>query len=243
MDKAKIYDNIYEEYTTFTERKTTFTSSEAVHDGRAAWRYLKDWIPENKNIRILEVGCGNGHLLYFLKEQGYQSLHGVDISSQQVEIAKSLVNEVIQDDAINYMLNSTEKFDLIIGLDIIEHIRKDKTIDFLNAACKALRDNGRLILQTPNAESPWSGQCMHGDFTHEVFFTPSLLKKLLKREGLINVEFRETGPVIHGVFSLVRRLIWKIYWCFLALWNLAETGNIGSGVYTRVFIISGTKSN
>jgi cyclopropane fatty-acyl-phospholipid synthase-like methyltransferase len=241
MEKTNIYNKIYEEYSTFTEKKTSFTPGEVAQLGNNHEKYLKGWLPVDKNIRILEVGCGNGLFLSFLKSKGYLNLTGVDISSQQVKIAKQMVDNIVEDDAVNYMLNSKEKFDLIIGLDIIEHINKEKTFDFLDAACKSLTENGRLILQTPNAESPWSGQCMYGDFTHEVFFTPSLLKKLLNRTGFENVEFRETGPVVHGLFSFVRKLIWKVYWCFLAIWNLAEKGDIGSGVYTRVFTISATK--
>lgn len=47
-------------------------------------RLLSQFIPTRKNI--LEVGCGTGELLYFLKPKvGY----GIDISSQMIKIAKT----------------------------------------------------------------------------------------------------------------------------------------------------------
>ena len=98
-----------------------------------------------------------------------------------------------------------------------------------------------MILQTPNAESPWGIMHRYHDFTHELAFDPHSLKKLLELCGSAKIEPRQAGPVIHGILSLGRFLLWKVVWSLLALWNLAETGSIGSGIYTRVFLISGIK--
>lgn len=203
--------------------------------------YLRKWIPEDRSISILDVGCGTGTLLYSLKRKGYINVCGIDISSEQVRIARQIVDNIIEGNAIEYLDSHPSAFDLILGVDIIEHLRKDEAINFLKACYKALRKNGRLILQTPNAESPWGGFCMYGDFTHEVFYQPLWLKKLLQLTGFMNIEIKPTGPVVHGIVSLIRFLVWKIIWTFLVIWNLAERGDIGSGVYTRVFIISGIK--
>ena len=57
----------------------------------------------------------------------------------------------------------------------------------------------------------------------------------------VKIERREARAVVHSVLSLGRFLLWKGIWIFLALWNLAETGSVGSGIYTRVFLISRIK--
>lgn len=54
--------------------------------------------------------------------------------------------------------------------------------------------------------------------------------------GFGDFEVRACGPVVHGAVSLIRRLLWIVIRAGLALWNLAETGSRGSGVYTRVFL-------
>ncbi len=204
-------------------------------------RYLKRWISRERDISILDVGCGKGVLLYIFKKKGYGNIRGVDISKEQVRLAKQVVNDVVEEDAVVYLKQHADSFDLILGMDIVEHLRKEEVLDFLEACYESLKPNGRLILQTPNAESPWGTACMYGDLTHEVFFTPLWLKRLLEFAGFRDVKFRAAGPVVHGFISAIRFIMWKFIWCTLALWNLAEKGDIGSGTYTRVFIISGVK--
>jgi hypothetical protein len=128
-------------------------------------------------------------------------------------------------------------------LDIIEHLVKLEVMRFLDASYKALKPGGRLILQTPNAESPWGSQHRYNDFTHEVGFNPNLLSRLLNLAGFQSMECRETGPVPSGysLISSLRYLIWQSIRLGLKVWNLAETGSAGSGVFTRVFLATGVK--
>lgn len=233
---------IYKEYASHMQGASLVFDKDATRRWGIAYdTYLKEWLPKNRNVAILEVGCGWGRLLYFFRERGYLNLKGVDISSEQVQIARQVIENVTEGDAIEYLEKHPESFDLIVGLDIIEHFKKDEVLHFLEACSKALRLGGRLILQTPNAESPWGMNHRYNDFTHEIAFNPNSLKRLLALVGFADIVSRETGPVIHGVVSFIRYCIWKCIWALLAFWNLAETGGIGSGIYSRVFLISGIK--
>jgi len=235
---------LYEKYASLVqEAPSVFDAKAAQRWGYAYDRFLKGWLPQRKDAAILEVGCGWGRLLHFFKTRGYVNLRGVDISPEQVKLARQVIDNVTERNAIEYLDSHPHSFDLIIGLDIIEHFRKDEVLHFLEACYKALRSGGRLILQTPNAESPWGMKIRYGDFTHELAFNPGGLKKLLEICGFVKIEPRQAGPVVHGILSLGRYLIWKVIWTGLALWNLAETGSIGSGIYTRVFLISGIKGD
>ena len=105
----------------------------------------------------------------------------------------------------------------------------------------ALRPGGRLILQTPNAESPMVGAVAYGDFTHEWFFTPASLADLLRLSGFEQYEARPSAPYAHGLKSAVRRILWNGVRAGLALWNLVEVGHRSSGIYTRVFVATAVK--
>jgi SAM-dependent methyltransferase len=47
-------------------------------------------IPAKQDISILDLGCGYGALIYFLKKAGYTYLKGVDFSQEQVDLAHEL---------------------------------------------------------------------------------------------------------------------------------------------------------
>jgi len=232
---------IYKEYASrMQDTPIVFDEVEAVRWGRAYDTFLKGWLPE-KNVAILDVACGGGKLLHFFKSRGYTDLQGVDVSPEQVTLSKQVTENITEVNSIDYLEEKKESYDFITGLDIIEHFQKSEVLKFLDASYGALKPGGRIILQTPNAESPWGMTHRYNDFTHEIAFNPNSLKRLLSLCGFFEIESREAGPVIHGVVSLGRYLIWKAIRVGLAIWNLAETGSRGSDIYTRVFLISGRK--
>lgn len=235
-------DRIYECYASrVQDTSSVFDEGEAVRWGRVYNSYLRGWLPENNNAAILDVACGGGKLLYFFKSKGFTNIYGVDISPEQIALARQVTENVVEEDAITFLQSHKEKYDLITGLDIIEHFKKGEVLQFLDACYGALRPEGRIILQTPNAESPWGLQHRYHDFTHEVAFDSVSLEQLLSLAGFSKMNIRECGPFAHGLRSFCRNCIWKIIHCGLVIWNLAETGSKGSGIYTRIFLITGKK--
>lgn len=205
--------------------------------------HLRGWLPADRSARIVDLACGNGHLLYFFKQCGYTDIQGVDISADQVALARQVTPNVSHADVIDFLEVHPDCFDLITGYDIIEHFHKDEVMRFLDAAFNALRPGGRLILQTPNADGPWSGQHRYNDFTHEVGFNSNSIERLLKIAGLIRPESRECDPPALGYSFLatVRAFLWQCIRSGLLIYNLIETGSKGSYVFTRVFLASAVK--
>lgn len=235
-------DRIYAQYASvFKDSNMVFDEAAARSWGRAFVHYLRGWLPADKDAAIVDVACGDGTLLHFFKERGYRNVSGVDIGAEQVTLARQVSQHVTQGDALEFLAAHPEAFELIVAMDVIEHFGKDEVLSFLDRCVAALRPGGRLILQTPNADSPLFNTVRYGDFTHEGAFTPDLLGRLMQLAGLQHTEARETGPVVHGAASLARKLLWQGIRNGLRLWHLSESGSAGSGVFTRVFLISGTK--
>lgn len=70
--------------------------------------YLK-FMPENKEAKILELGCGMGHFFYFCKNAGYKNYEGIDASIENIEFIKSKFGKDSQVSVNDIMLYLSEK--------------------------------------------------------------------------------------------------------------------------------------
>lgn len=84
---------------------------------------VKKFFPD-KNIKILDVGCGTGLFLYSLRKEGYNNLWGIDISENMIKIAKERLNDrVLKGDILSIpFCNST--FDLTVSIVTLHHLGK-----------------------------------------------------------------------------------------------------------------------
>jgi SAM-dependent methyltransferase len=100
--------------------------------------------------RVLEIGCGGGGTLDWLKQSGRaQWTAGIELSSEAAAIASTRVDDVRCGDA-NVLLEQfpQDSFDLILCLDVLEHL-----VDPWAALSKIqglLRPGGRIITSLPN---------------------------------------------------------------------------------------------
>lgn len=236
---------LYRNYASSWATLTGFQHSESdyQHWANAIRHRIRWWLPSDRCADILDMGCGSGNFLRYLEELGYSSLTGVDVSLEQVTLArqKCKVATVLHGNVQQVLAQYPGRFDLITGFDVLEHFRKEEILPLLFLVSNGLRHGGRVILQTPNGESPWIGAVGYSDFTHEWFYTPLGLSHLLAQVGLQRFEARPSGPIVHGIKSLARGMLWYLIHLLLVLWNISETGTKGSGIYTRVFIATALK--
>lgn len=233
---------IYDKYATILGASTEFPDEAAMQKwGRPYDYFLSGFLPEDKDAVILDVACGSGSLLHFFKSRKFTHVQGVDISPEQVALARTVTDEVVEMDAIAYLKLHRGKFDFIIGLDIVEHLNKEELLDFLDACREALKRAGRLVFQTPNPASPMSGSVVFGDLTHEIAVTPSCLGRLLRLVGFDDYQARECGPVPRGLASSIRFYLWQMVRGTMFLYDLIEMGGNEYPIYTRVFLATAVK--
>ena len=162
----------------------------------------------------------------------------MDRSPQAIEGARRRGFSAIHADLVQYLTGSAEHYDLITAFDVVEHFGKDELLDLLHLVRSRLAPNGRfIIIQTPNASSPWASSYRYGDLTHELMFDAKCLMSVSRVTGFGDVYAREVGPHIHGVSSAIRKVGWGIIWSSCALWNLIETGSTQGGIYTRNMMV------
>ncbi|KAI9475027.1 Protein-lysine N-methyltransferase efm4 [Coemansia sp. RSA 989] len=135
------------------------------------------WVCDNidsPDARILDVGCGNGHLLLELAEEGYTNLTGTDYSQQAVALAESIAKSRSVTDKITYLqqdflnpnevasLAGSEKFDVVLDKgtydaiclkpkDSAESDVDQSAIDIYPASvASSLKDTGVFLITSCN---------------------------------------------------------------------------------------------
>lgn len=205
---------------------------------------MKAWLRQvPKTGKVVDLACGEGNILKLLQSEEFINLHGVDISPEQVDLAHVHFPQVVCGDAIEYLKDRDNQFDLITAFDILEHFQKDEAMVFLDTICTALAPGGRLILQLPNGDSPFAGSVIHGDFTHEVTYTTVSLKHVLLSCGFEDIEFQEHSPQPTSLKGKIRSGIWAVMRQIIRIFHIVETGGPSTGVYARVMRATAVKKN
>ena len=104
-----------------------------------------------KKVKILDIGCGGGLLSEPMSRLGAEVI-GIDASNKNINVAKLHAKKNNLD--IKYICSSPEnlntkiKFDVILNMEIIEHVEDVKI--FLNSCSKLLKKNGIMFVATLN---------------------------------------------------------------------------------------------
>lgn len=115
-------------------------------------KQLHKYFGNNRRIKILNIGCGTGGIIGLLEEFG--EVKNIDVSKTAVDIAKrNGYKNVFIYDGKNIPFKK-HYFDIIIALDVLEHIEDD--LSALKLWKKYLKPGGYLLLTVPAYQWLWS---------------------------------------------------------------------------------------
>jgi 2-polyprenyl-3-methyl-5-hydroxy-6-metoxy-1,4-benzoquinol methylase len=159
--------------------------------------------PDAKSI--LEFGCGEAPLGAALKQRQKCRVVGIEIDPRAAAVARKRIDDVYCGDAREIVALIKEKFDWIIGGDIVEHI--DEPWSFLSDLRNVCAPGGHLLLSIPNiAHAAVVSDLIRGRFDyvymgltcvgHLRFFTRRTIEEMLSIAGWTVVEIAPQETVV-----------------------------------------------
>ena len=190
--------------------------------------YIHRWIDMRAEVRtdllplistdaksIIELGCGEAALGAAIKQRQRCRVVGVEIDPHAAAIARKRIDEVYCGDVSHIIEILKEKFDCIVGSEIVEHVDDPWTL--LAELHAIATPSGRLILSVPNiAHASIVGDLLQGrfDYTyigltcvgHLRFFTRRSIEQMLTIAGWKNVTITPQRVPSDAADALVRAL-------------------------------------
>ncbi len=178
------------------------------------------------NLRVLDVGCGDGYVLREL----FKDLRGVNITGVDINLTEEQIEDFTgKGGGIRYMNKfpgAAERYDLIVLLDVLEHVPDD--LDFLAGDIKKrLTEKGRILISTPAFNALYSS---HDEFLgHFRRYNVGELKGLVEKAGLKGVSsgYFFTLLLAARVFSLCAEKVFRV-----------KASNKGVGGWKRGWLVT-----
>ena len=158
---------------------------------------------------ILEIGCGEAPLGAALKERQRCRVVGIELDPEAAALARKRIDDVYEGDVREIVSLIWEKFDAIVGGDVVEHL--DEPWSFLADLRRLAAKGGTLILSLPNlANASVVGDLLDGRFDyvymgitcvgHLRFFTRRSIEEMLRIAGWsdVTIEPQRLAVTPHG---------------------------------------------
>lgn len=180
---------------------------------------------------FLELGCGTGLFLAYLRQRGVADFLGIDSEPRVIAHMPEALHPHVRIAGIEAALDGElagRRFDRIVLLDVFEHFSAVEGVALLERLRRLLTATGRIVLRVPNAASPFGLKHHFGDVTHKAAYTPDSLRQVAYAAGFAPPAclpvYRRSGPR-----RLVQRLTER-----LAATLFGDTPEIWSATFIAV---------
>jgi SAM-dependent methyltransferase len=177
---------------------------------RTRFNYINEIIEyyNSSNINIVEYGCGTCNNIYHLINNSphsskINSIIGID---PNLEILDNPVWAKDSNCFFDNSLSSTYKADIILAMDVLEHIKEDHTA--LKEWRNTLKPDGLLLITVPAFQHLWSN---HDIFLgHYKRYNKNSLNELAESVGFQTVKIQYAFSFIYPAVIILRKFIPQI---------------------------------
>lgn len=121
-------------------------------NGRGVLRRMRPFLAGRG--RVLDYGCGSGHLLDLLLQAGHRA-GGIDFSNDSIKAVRERFDgrrNFLGAWNLEHLLEDGRRFDAVLIVEVIEHLYDDVLDDTLDGLKRLVEPSGVIIFTTPNEE-------------------------------------------------------------------------------------------
>lgn len=144
---------------------------------------------------VIDIGCGRGEFLNILKQAGINAI-GLDLVEKNIELCIENDTNAKFGDGVDYLNNlADESIDGIFAAQVIEHMKTDILIKFIDLAYKKLEKGSNIVLETLNPQCLMIfAESMYLDPTHSTPVHPETIRFFLEQAGFQDVHIEFFSP-------------------------------------------------
>ena len=114
-----------------------------------AVEFVKYFSKLNTTLTVLDVGCGDGFFMEILRNLGFESIYGIDVSQPLLEKARRKGFHIVEGSV--YDLTASGEVDVILLWDVLEHLENPGLA--ITKIYDVLKEEGILYLIVPVYDS------------------------------------------------------------------------------------------
>lgn len=167
-------------------------NQEAQYLKKTYFNYFKKYLLRNnsKEIKVLDIGCGNGFFLEKLRENGINNIYGLEPGKLSVMKANKYIKTRIKINILRKGVYPKKSFDVICCFHTLDHIVDINM--FLKEVGDLLNKNGKIFFVVHNTDGLsvklFGEKSPIFDIEHIYLFNQKSLENIFKKHGFNNLK-------------------------------------------------------
>ncbi|HVT00825.1 MAG TPA: class I SAM-dependent methyltransferase [Patescibacteria group bacterium] len=164
------------------KKSEIYYKSESSYLAKTYLKYFRRYIGEEKNIKVLDIGAGDGFFLNELVRYGIKDVWGVEPGAPMVKKSTKYLQKRIKVNVLKPKLFPNNSFDVVVCFHTLDHIVDPNA--FLKIVYALLKPGGKIFFVVHNTSGLsvklFGEKSPIFDVEHIYLFNPESLTKILK---------------------------------------------------------------